>query len=100
MELGFVGLGKMGLNMVKRLLAGGHHVAAYDRDAGAIRQAEAAGASGASSLDALVSALAPPRADLGDGSLGRSHRIDDRRAVHAAVRGRHHRRRRQHQLSG
>ena len=61
MELGFVGLGKMGLNMVKRLLAGGHHVAAYDRDAGAIRQAEAAGASGASSLDALVSALAPPR---------------------------------------
>lgn len=61
MELGFVGLGKMGLNMVKRLLAGGHHVAAYDRDVAAIRQAEAAGATGAASLDALVSALAPPR---------------------------------------
>jgi 6-phosphogluconate dehydrogenase len=61
MELGFVGLGKMGLNMVKRLLAGGHQVAGYDRDTDAIRQAEAAGARGASSLDALVSALAPPR---------------------------------------
>jgi 6-phosphogluconate dehydrogenase len=61
MELGFIGLGKMGLNMVKRLLAGGHQVVAYDREAGAVRQAEAAGARGASSLDALVRALAPSR---------------------------------------
>jgi 6-phosphogluconate dehydrogenase len=62
MELGFIGLGKMGLNMVKRLLAGGHQVVAYDRDGEAIRRAEAAGARSASSLDALVSALAPRRA--------------------------------------
>jgi 6-phosphogluconate dehydrogenase len=61
MELGFVGLGRMGLNMVKRLLTGSHHLVAYDRDADAVRQAEAAGARGASSLDALVSALTPPR---------------------------------------
>ena len=61
MELGFVGLGRMGLNMVKRLLTGSHHLVAYDRDADAVRQAEAAGATGASSLDALVSALTPPR---------------------------------------
>jgi 6-phosphogluconate dehydrogenase len=62
MQLGFVGLGKMGLNMVKRLIAGGHAVVGHDRDADALREAEAAGARGASSLDALVGALSPPRA--------------------------------------
>ena len=62
MEIGFVGLGKMGLNMVKRLLTGSHHVVAYDRNADAVREAEAAGARGASSLDALVNDLTPPRA--------------------------------------
>jgi 6-phosphogluconate dehydrogenase len=62
MQLGFVGLGKMGLNMVKRLIAGGHAVVGHDRSADALRQAEDAGARAASSLDALVGALAPPRA--------------------------------------
>jgi 6-phosphogluconate dehydrogenase len=62
MEIGFVGLGKMGLNMVKRLQTGSHHVVAYDRNADAVREAEAAGARGASSLDALVNDLTPPRA--------------------------------------
>ena len=57
MQLGFVGLGKMGLNMVKRLIAGGHEVAAYDRMPDAVRQAEAAGARVASSLEALVQTL-------------------------------------------
>jgi len=62
MEIGFVGLGKMGLNMVTRLARGGHHVVGYDRSADAVAQAEAAGARGAASLEALVSALTPPRA--------------------------------------
>ena len=62
MQLGFVGLGKMGLNMVTRLVAGGHEIVAYDRDASATARAEAAGARGAATLDALVSALSPPRA--------------------------------------
>jgi 6-phosphogluconate dehydrogenase len=62
MQLGFVGLGKMGLNMVTRLTRGGHSIAAYDRSAEAVERAVAAGASGAASLDALVAALAPPRA--------------------------------------
>jgi len=62
MQIGFVGLGKMGLNMVTRLIRGGHQVAAFDRSADAIAQAAAAGAKGAASLDALVAALAPPRA--------------------------------------
>ena len=62
MQLGFVGLGKMGLNMVTRLLNGGHQIVGYDRDPSAMARAEAAGAQGAGGLDALVSALAQPRA--------------------------------------
>jgi 6-phosphogluconate dehydrogenase len=62
MQIGFVGLGKMGLNMVKRLVGGGHEVVAYDRSAEAVGQASSAGARGVSSLEALVSALAAPRA--------------------------------------
>ena len=62
MQLGFVGLGKMGLNMVTRLERGGHDIVAYDRSADAVSQAEAAKASGVPSLDALVSKLAAPRA--------------------------------------
>ncbi len=61
MQIGFVGLGKMGLNMVKRLVAGGHDAVAYDRDVEAVRQAEAAGARGVASLEALIPALTPPR---------------------------------------
>jgi 6-phosphogluconate dehydrogenase len=62
MQLGFVGLGRMGLNMVTRLTRGGHKVVAFDRSADAVARAVAAGAQGASALGALVSALAPPRA--------------------------------------
>ena len=62
MQLGFVGLGKMGLNMVTRLAGEGHQVVAYDRSADALARAGAAGSSGAASLDALVAALTPPRA--------------------------------------
>ena len=62
MQLGFVGLGRMGLNMVTRLVRGGHEIVAYDRSADAVTRAEGAGARGVRSLDALVSALAAPRA--------------------------------------
>jgi 6-phosphogluconate dehydrogenase len=61
MQLGFVGLGKMGLNMVKRLIAGGHDVVAYDQQPDAMRQAEASGARSAASLPQLVGALELPR---------------------------------------
>jgi len=44
MELGFIGLGRMGLNMVTRLARGGHTIVAYDRSAEAVARAEAAGA--------------------------------------------------------
>jgi len=62
MQLGFVGLDRMGLNMVTRLVRGGHQVVAYDRSADAVARAETAGARGASALDALVAALTAPRA--------------------------------------
>src|SRR5438046_5449714 len=61
MQLGFVGLGKMGLNMVTRLERGGHDIVAYDRSADAVSKAQTAKAGGGASLDALVKALAPPR---------------------------------------
>jgi len=62
MQIGFVGLGKMGLNMVTRLERGGHSVVAYDRSADAVNRAAVADAKGVSSLEDLVRALAPPRA--------------------------------------
>jgi 6-phosphogluconate dehydrogenase len=62
MQIGFIGLGKMGLNMVKRLLGGGHEVVAYDRSPQAIEEAASAGARGVPSLESLVAALAAPRA--------------------------------------
>ncbi|MEO0598984.1 MAG: phosphogluconate dehydrogenase (NAD(+)-dependent, decarboxylating), partial [Chloroflexota bacterium] len=61
MKLGMVGLGKMGANMTKRLLKGGHDVVVTDLNEDAIKEAEDAGASGASSLEDLVGQLDAPR---------------------------------------
>jgi len=62
MEIGFIGLGKMGMNMVTRLQRDRHRVVVYDRTAELIKQAEGQGCVGASSLAELVSKLATPRA--------------------------------------
>ena len=62
MQLGFVGLGKMGLNMVTRLVRGGHQVVAFDRSAEAVARASQPNAHGVASLEELVRALTPPRA--------------------------------------
>ena len=62
MKLGFVGLGKMGGNMVRRLLAGGHEIVAYARSEDSIREAESRGAAGARSLKELCGKLPAPRA--------------------------------------
>ena len=62
MELGLIGLGRMGANMAQRLLNGGHRTVAYDRDPDAVRVVENAGALGAGSLEELVRKLSPPRA--------------------------------------
>src|ERR1700694_1061100 len=62
MELGMVGLGRMGANMVERLVRGGHRLVGYDRDAAAVARVIAAGAEGADSLASLAGKLARPRA--------------------------------------
>ena len=61
MEIGFIGLGKMGMNMVTRLQQGRHRVVCYDRSTEAVTQATATGCIGASSLADLVQQLAAPR---------------------------------------
>ncbi|MGH7268401.1 MAG: phosphogluconate dehydrogenase (NAD(+)-dependent, decarboxylating) [Candidatus Rokuibacteriota bacterium] len=62
MEIGFVGLGRMGMNRVARLRRGGHRVVAFDRNPGKVREAEAHGARGAATLADLFARLDPPRA--------------------------------------
>jgi 6-phosphogluconate dehydrogenase len=62
MDIGFVGLGKMGLNMVTRLSQGGHRVVAFDRDAAKVADAVRSGCTGAASLDEVVAKLPAPRA--------------------------------------
>jgi 6-phosphogluconate dehydrogenase len=61
MKIGFVGLGRMGMNMVQRLLNGGHDIVAYARSEPSIRIAEEKGASGAGSLEDIVNQLDSPR---------------------------------------
>jgi 6-phosphogluconate dehydrogenase len=115
MQLGLVGLGRMGGNMARRLAAGGHEVVAWDRDAAAVGAAAGAGVTPASSLEDLVRRLAPPRAvwimvpagdpveqtiaalaaalEAGDAVIdgGNSHFKDDvRRAKGLAARGLHY----------
>ncbi len=62
MELGFIGLGKMGMNMVIRLRRDQHRLVVHDRSNELIKQAEGHGCVGASSLADLVSKLSAPRA--------------------------------------
>lgn len=62
MEIGFVGLGRMGVGMTRRLLERGHDVVGYDLDEAAVRDAEDHGVRGAGSLEDLVETLAPSRA--------------------------------------
>src|SRR3712207_5348521 len=63
MQIGFIGLGKMGGNMVHRIKRDSDHdVVAFDFSSEAVSTAEGHGAHGASSLEDLVSQLATPRA--------------------------------------
>ncbi|HHH39382.1 MAG TPA: 6-phosphogluconate dehydrogenase (decarboxylating), partial [Sedimenticola sp.] len=62
MQLGMLGLGRMGANMVRRLMRAGHECVVYDRDPAAVGALSAEGATGAVDLAAFIAALAPPRA--------------------------------------
>jgi 6-phosphogluconate dehydrogenase len=62
MQLGMVGLGRMGSNLVRRLLAGGHECVVYDVNADTVKALDREGATGTGSLEELVAALEKPRA--------------------------------------
>src|SRR5438067_746253 len=62
MQIGFIGLGRMGGNMVHRIRRDSdHEVVAFDYNEDAVKTAEGHGARGAGSLEELVSKLSPPR---------------------------------------
>ena len=99
MQLGFVGLGKMGLNMVTRLVRGGHHVAAFDRSPDAVARADVRRARVASLRStSLVAALATPRIVWVMVPAGAPTESTVEALARSAFLGRHHHRRRQHQL--
>jgi len=62
MQLGMIGLGRMGANMVRRLIRAGHSCVVYDRSRDAVQGLAKEGAVGAASLDEFVAKLTPPRA--------------------------------------
>src|ERR1700741_2632628 len=114
MQLGMIGLGRMGANMVRRLLKSGHHCVVFDRSAQAVAELVKEKAIGAGSLAEFVKQLAKPRAiwlmvPVGavDGTIadllphlergdilidgGNSHYVDDiRRAKELVPRGIHY----------
>lgn len=62
MQMGMIGLGRMGSNMVQRLLKDGHECVVFDINAGAVAKLAAQGAVGANSLEEFVARLSKPRA--------------------------------------
>ena len=114
MQLGMIGLGRMGANMVRRLQKNGHQCVVYDRSADSVKQLSGEGATGSASLDDFVKKLNKPRAvwlmvpagvvdatlheltgklDVGDIVVdgGNSYYIDDiRRAKDLSARGIHY----------
>jgi 6-phosphogluconate dehydrogenase len=62
MQIGMIGLGRMGMNMARRILQGRHKVVAYNRTPDRVKEIVQEGATGAYSLEELVKRLTPPRA--------------------------------------
>ena len=62
MQIGLIGLGKMGMNMAQRLVRGGHDVVGTARSAASVQEAERFGVIGAHTVQELVSKLSAPRA--------------------------------------
>jgi 6-phosphogluconate dehydrogenase len=114
MQLGMIGLGRMGANMVRRLQKNGHQCVVYDRSAESVKQLSGEGATGSTSVDDFIKKLNKPRAvwlmvpagvvdatlheltsklDVGDIVIdgGNSYYIDDiRRAKELSAKGIHY----------
>jgi len=114
MQLGMIGLGRMGANLVRRLQRGGHQCVVYDVNPGPVKDLVKEGATGSSSLDDFVKKLSKPRAvwlmvpaavvdptlkelgpllEEGDAVIdgGNSYYVDDlRRAVDLKAKGLHY----------
>ncbi len=114
MQLGMVGLGRMGANMVRRLMRGGHTCVAYDVNSSSVAALTKDGATGATTIEAFVASLSKPRAvwmmvpaavvedtisalsehlEAGDILIdgGNSHYVDDiRRAAALTAKGIHY----------
>lgn len=98
MQLGMVGLGRMGANMVRRLIGGGHQCVVFDVSPKAVAELAKENAVGASSLADLAGKLSKPRG-VAHGSGGRRGQ-DDRRSPPPPRGGRQPDRRRQLLLRG
>ena len=72
MKLGMIGLGRMGGNMVERLIRGGHQVVVYDSDESSVAALTKNGALGARSLSDIISQLVRKNY-MGDGSRWRNY---------------------------
>ena len=77
MQLGMIGLGRMGANMVRRLMKAGHECVVYDVSADAVKGLAGEGAVGGDSLDDFVAKLTQPRGRVDHGAR-RVRRLDDR----------------------
>ena len=62
MHLGMIGLGRMGANMVRRLMSGGHQCVVFDKSPASVKELAGEGAAGAQTLDGFIKQLARPRA--------------------------------------
>ncbi len=95
MQMGMVGLGRMGANMTRRLMRGGHTLVVSDLSADAVKQLAGEGASGSASLEDLIAKLTPPRAVWIMVPAGGADRSDRAETGTAYAGGRRHHRRRQ-----
>jgi len=77
MELGMIGLGRMGANMAERLLKRGHHIIGYARSPGSVERVVQKGADGAHSLEELVSKLSPRNSFYKD-TMRRAERLKEK----------------------
>ena len=100
MDVAMVGLGRMGGNMARRLLRGGHHVVVWNRTYAKAQELAAEGAAAVRELSDVVAALAAPRVLWLMLPHGEPTQAGHRRAGAAAGRGRHPHRRRQLVLQG